>query len=121
MDSRPVWGAGGAGSRALRTFVAEGRGGPRPWEPLTEQIYLGSEEFVAQHQSNRVIRDIPRRQSQALLPTLRVLFQRNGEQTRLIHMAHRQYGYRLAEIAGHLDVHAATVSCRMKQAEQACV
>ena len=28
-----------------RAFVAEGRGGPRPWEQLTGQIYLGSEAF----------------------------------------------------------------------------
>ena len=41
-----------------RAFVAEGRGGPRPWEQLRGQIYLGSEEFVARHQPNRVIRDI---------------------------------------------------------------
>jgi len=111
----------GAAQERYRTFVAEGRGGPRPWEQLTGQIYLGSEEFVAQHQPNRVIRDIPRRQTQALRPTLRVLFQRNGEPTRLIHVAYRQYGYRLAEIAEHLGVHYATVSRRLKQAEHANV
>jgi hypothetical protein len=104
-----------------RTFVADGRGGPRPWEQLTGQIYLGSEDFVAQHQPNRVIRDIPRRQTQAQRPALRILFQRNGEPTRLIHTAYRQYGYRLAEIADHLGVHAATVSRRLKQAEEANV
>ena len=37
---------------------------------------------------------------------------------RLIHTAYRRYGYRLAEIAAHLGVHAATVSRRLKQAEQ---
>ena len=36
-------------------------GGLHPWAQLTGQIYLGSEEFVARHQPNRVIRDIPRR------------------------------------------------------------
>ena len=34
----------------------------------------------------------------------------------LIHWAYRQ-GYQLAEIADHLGVHAATLSCRLKQAE----
>jgi REP element-mobilizing transposase RayT len=104
-----------------RTFVAEGRGGPGPWEQLTGQIYLGSEEFVTQHQPDRVIRDIPRRQTQALRPSLRVLLERKGEPARLIHTAYRQYGYRLAEIADHLGVHAATVSRRLKQAEEANV
>ena len=51
-------------------------------------------------------------------PTLRLLFQRKEPQARLIHMAYRTYGYRLAEIADHLGVHAATVSRRLKQAEQ---
>jgi len=34
---------------------------------------------------------------------------------------YRDYGYRLAEIADHLRGHAATVSRRLKQAEQAHV
>ena len=111
----------GPAQERYRTFVAEGRGGPRPWEQLTGQIYLGSGEFISHHQPNRVIRDIPRRQTQAQRPSLRLLFQRSGEPARLIHVAYRQYGYRLAEIADHLGVHAATVSRRLKQAEQADV
>ncbi len=77
---------------------------------------------MAQHQPDRVIRDILRRQTQATQrPSLRVLFQRKGAPTRLIHTAYRQYGYRLAEIADYLGVHPATVSRRLKQAEQANV
>ncbi len=108
----------GPAQERYRTFVAEGRGGPRPWDQLTGQIYLGSEAFVAQHQPNRVIPDVPRRQTQAQRPSLRRLFERNGEPGALIHAAYRQYGYRLAEIADHLGVHAATVSRRLQQAEQ---
>jgi len=111
----------GPAQEKYRAFVAEGRGGPRPWEQLTGQIYLGSADFVAQHQPDRVIRDIPRRQTQAHRPSLVVLFQRTGGVTRQIHTAYRQYGYRLHEIAAHLGVHAATVSRRLKQAEQASV
>jgi REP element-mobilizing transposase RayT len=111
----------GAAQERYRNFVAEGRGSPSPWERLMGQIYLGSEDFVARYQPDRVIRDIPRRQTQAQRPTLRVLFQRKGQSGRLVHIAHRQYGYRLAEIAEHLGVHAATVSRRLKEAEQANV
>lgn len=109
---------GGAAQARYRTFVAEGRGGPAPWEQLTGQIYLGSEKFVAQHQPNRVIRDIPRRQTQAQRPSLETLFERKGDLEKTIHQAYRQYGYRLADIADHLGVHAATVSRRLKRAEQ---
>ena len=109
---------GGPAQARYRTFVAEGRGAPAPWEQLTGQIYLGSEKFVAQHQPNRVIRDIPRRQTQAQRPSLETLFERKGDLEKTIHQAYRQYGYRLADIADHLGVHAATVSRRLKRAEQ---
>ena len=111
----------GVARERYRTFVAEGREGPPPWDQVKGQIYLGSEAFIARHQPNRVIRDIPRRQTQAQRPSLRDLFHRNGELPRLIHTAYRQYGYRLAEIADHLGVHAATISRRLKQAEHANV
>lgn len=51
----------------------------------------------------------------------RILFQWKGEPAWLIHRAYRQQGHRLAEIADYLGVHAATVSRRLKQAEQANV
>jgi len=104
-----------------REFVADGREGPRPWEQLKGQIYLGSETFIARHQPDRVIRDIPRRQTQAARPSLQALFQCRGGETDLIAIAYRQYGYRLREIAEHLGVHTVTVSRRLKQAEQRSV
>jgi len=104
-----------------RRFVAEGRGGPRPWEQLTGQIYLGSEEFIAQHQPNRVLRDIARRQTQAVRPTLQALFRRRGPEAHLIAVAYRQYGYRLREIAEYLGVHEVTVSRRLRRGEQETV
>ena len=67
---------------------------------------------------NRVLRDIPRRQMQAARPTLQALFQRRGNEARLIAVDYRQYGYRLREIAEHLGVHEVTVSRRLKRAEQ---
>ncbi|MDH4155405.1 MAG: transposase [Nitrospira sp.] len=95
----------GSAQAQYRAFVAEGRDGPRPWELLTGQLYLGSEEFIARHQPNRVIRDIPRRQTQP----------------QMIYEAYRKHGYRLAEIAAHLGVYYATVSRRLKQAERSKV
>jgi REP element-mobilizing transposase RayT len=107
--------------RRYRQFVAEGQDRPKPWEQLKGQIYLGSEAFIAQHQPDRVIRDIPRRQTQASRPTLKDLFQRRGKEAELIAVAYRRYGYRLREIAEHLGVHEVTVSRRLTQAEQETV
>ena len=44
--------------------------------------------------------------------------QRRGEETTLVGVAYRQYGYRLHDIAVHLGVDDATVSRWLKQAEQ---
>ena len=107
--------------RRYRQFIAEGRDGSRPWEQVQGQIYLGSEDFIAQHQPDRVIREIPRCQTHAKRPPLKDVFQRRGGETELIYIAYRQYGYKLNEIAEHLGVHYATVSRRLKQAEQANV
>ena len=104
-----------------RAFVVEGRSGASPWEQLTGQIYLGSERFVAQYQPDRLIREIPRRQTQAQRPTLRLLFQRQGRLEHQIQTAYRRYGYRLHEIGDHLGGHAAKVRRRLKQAERARV
>lgn len=101
-----------------RAFVAEGIGGPRPWEQVTGQIYLGGEEFVAQHQPDRLIREVPRRQTQALRPSLPTLFAGQRNRDRVMRQAYRRYGYRLAEIATHLRVHYATVSRHLKRAER---
>lgn len=111
----------GEAQRQYRQFVTDGRGGPRPWEQLMGQIYLGSEAFIAQHQPNRVIREISRRQTHAQRPSLLVLFQKRRAQSHLIHEAYRTHGYRLAEIATHLGVHYATVSRRLKRAEETTV
>lgn len=102
-----------------RDFVREGMGADSPWEQLQGQIYFGSEEFVATHQPNRLLREIPRRQTQALRPSLMKLFQGKRDRPRAIADAYRRHGYRLVEIAAHLGVHYATVSRHLKQAEQA--
>lgn len=108
----------GLAQETYRAFVAEGHGGGRPWDQVTGQIYLGGADCVARHQPDRKMREIPRRQTQAHRPSLVVLFQRRRAQNQIIHEAYRQHGYRLAEIATHLGVHYATVSRRLKTAEQ---
>jgi len=102
-----------------RQFVAEGLGAPSPWRQLTGQIYLGRERFVAQHQPNAVIREIPRQQTQAIRPVLQTLLAgRRGWRQGLM-TAYRRYGYRLQEIANHAGVHYSTVSRELKRQETA--
>ena len=107
-----------AAQAKYRAFVWEGIGGDRPWEQVQGQIYLGSEDFVARHQPDRMLAEIPRRQTQAKRPRLQNVFERRGSRDQQIATAYRRYGYRLREIAEHLGVHYATVSRRLKRAEQ---
>ena len=58
------------------------------------------------------------RQTHAQRPFLRELFHRKPPRERVILDAYRRHGYRLAEIAAHLGVHYATISRRVRRAEQ---
>ena len=85
---------------------------------MTGQLHLGSDEFVAQHQPDRVIAEVPRRQTQAQRPTLSTLFPEGKRTAARLVTAYRRHGYRRAEIASYLGVHYATVSRWLKQAEE---
>jgi putative transposase len=101
---------------SYRVFVREGLES-RPWGKLTGQIYLGSESFIEEHaHQSKKHTEIPRAQLQAARPSLRKIFDRRGENA--IEVAYTDYGYRMREIAGHLGVHYATVSRRLRRLEQ---
>jgi hypothetical protein len=96
----------------------EGIGAESPWDDLRGQMYLGSEEFVARHQPNKVLKEIPRQQTHAHRPGVAELFTKKGSQERHIATAYRKYGYRLWEIAEHLGMHYSTVSRLLRRAEE---
>ena len=101
-----------------RASVADGMGTSSPWEKLEGQIYLGGKDFVRKHQPDRLIREVPRRQTQAHRPELKELLGGERDLEGAILEAYRRYGYRMTEIAEHLDVHYSTVSRRLKRAEK---
>jgi putative transposase len=101
-----------------RAYVAEGIGTPGPWEKLHGQIYLGGKDFVKKHQPDRVIREVPRRQTQAHRPGLKELFGGRQNLDSMILKAYSRYNYRMIEIAEHLGVHYSTVSRRLRRAER---
>ena len=104
-------------STAAISGVRQGRNGARPWDALKGQIYLGSEAFIEKHAcGKKAVKEIPRAQLRAATPSLQRIFAKSGEKAIAEAYAH---GYRLNEIAAHLDVHYATVSCRLKRIEEA--
>jgi REP-associated tyrosine transposase len=101
-----------------RAYVAEGIGAPGPWERLQGQIYLGGKDFVKKHQPDRLIREVPRRQTQAHRPGLKELFGGRQRLDSMILKAYSRYNYRMIEIAEHLGVHYSMVSRRLRRAEK---
>lgn len=99
-----------------QAFVLGRRDIQSPWDKLRGQLYLGSEEFIAKHHPDRPIPEIPRMQSMAQRPELNELFDGKQNLDQVILEAYKRYGYRLAEIAKHLNVHYATISRRLKRA-----
>jgi REP element-mobilizing transposase RayT len=101
---------------AYREFVAEGRGAS-PWESLVGQVFLGSERFVRRLQAKAApLPEVPRGQRTAR-PSLATVFARGREENGIVN-AYRKHGYTLKEIADHLGVHYATVSRRLRRAEE---
>jgi len=102
--------------RRYREFVRDGVAN-RPWDDLKGQIYLGSDQFIERHSAEaKELKEIPRAQLKAIKPPLERIFLKERETG--IAEAYREHGYRLQEIAGHLGVHYATVSRRLKKIEQ---
>jgi len=101
--------------RRYREFVKEGLG-EQPWENLKAQIYLGGDKFIEQHTVGEdSVEEVPREQWNPVRPSLEKLFR--GKEINAIEAAYRDHGYRMREIAEHLEVHYATVSRRLKRIE----
>jgi len=108
----------GKAQRLYRRFVAK-RVGRSPWEDLKGQIYLGSERFIASIPKPKArVSEVPRRQRLLNRPSLKKIFAESKTRDEGIFNAYRDYGYTMKEIAEHLGVHYATVSRRLRRAEQ---
>jgi REP element-mobilizing transposase RayT len=106
-----------------REFVRAGVGGPRLWEDhLRNQIYLGSEAFVARMQrkieSGRDLQEIPRAQRRAIAKPLAEYARRHSSDPhRAMALAYQSGDYSMPAIARHFGVHYATVSRAVRNHE----
>lgn len=94
-------------------FVAEGKNQPGPWEKLKNQIFLGSEAFVANLQrgvnAEPLLREIPAVQRRPLPQPLAQIAEEH-ERDEAILRAYASGGYSLKEIGDHFDLHYSRVS-----------
>jgi putative transposase len=105
--------------RRYAEFVGEGRGLPSPWSAVRGQALLGSESFVDTMrpllEEKQTLKEIPRGQRLLHRPSLTQLFTnvvRADKRLRdvTIRTACVDYGYSMATIAHHADIHYSTVS-----------
>jgi REP-associated tyrosine transposase len=105
--------------RRYARFVAEGKNRPSPWPALQGQVLLGSERYIEKMrpilEGKGELKEIPRAQRLAHRPALKELFParvRGDKRMRdeAIRKACLEYGYSMAAIAKHADIHYSTVS-----------
>ena len=108
-----------AARRRYVDFVMAGIGEPSPWDRLQGQALLGAESFVEGLKPylahRRRHKEVPRAQRLVDRPALEEILPDEEKRSKArrnaqIRKAHLQYGYTLAQIARHLDVHYTTVS-----------
>ncbi|QXP85787.1 helix-turn-helix domain-containing protein [Methylococcus sp. Mc7] len=103
-------------------FVAEGKHQPGPWEKLKNQIFLGSEAFVASLQRNLAadagLLEIPAVQRRPLPQPLAQIAAAH-ERDEAILCAYASGGYSLKEIGDHFGLHYSRVSRILKKQRMA--
>ena len=99
--------------RRYAAFVAEGQDQPRPWGKLKNQIFLGSEAFVAHLQrhldAKARLREIPAVQRRPPPPPLAEIASAHARDEAIVR-AYASGGYTLREIGDHFGLHYSRVS-----------
>lgn len=104
--------------KKYRAFVLDGIEKKSPWNLLRGQIYLGSEEFCQSFTQEEPIPEIPREQFQPIRLSLTQIMTHKSQWKEQAAKAYCKYGYRLKEIANHLEIHYATVSRWIQEVER---
>ena len=104
-----------------REFIEQGAGQPSPWESLTNQIYLGSDQFVedmlAKIEFEQSLDDIPKSQKCAPPKPLEYYAALIDDRDRAMATAYLDRHYTLQEVGSHFGVNYATVSRAVKRHE----
>ena len=100
--------------RRYCSFVAQGKNQPRPWGQLKNQIYLGSEAFVANLQRrlspDKDLSEIPAAQHRPVAKALAHYARRYRNRNTAIVKAYASGAYGLKAIGAHFGLHYSYVS-----------
>ncbi|MEO1879122.1 MAG: hypothetical protein ABGX40_04000 [Methylococcales bacterium] len=105
-----------------RRFVEQGKGQPKPWESIKNQIYLGSDQFVeampCKLDPEQSLQDIPKPQKQAPPKPLSYYQDNYLNRNQAMAEAYRREHYTLLQVGEHFGVSYATVSRAFKALEE---
>ncbi len=108
-----------AARRRYRQFVADGVGGGSIWSALSQQIYLGDEDFVERMQKKvRVQGDelsIPHAQRRGPAPSIESIAAKCPDRNKAIAKAYATGAYSYREIAEYFELHLATIGRVVRQ------
>jgi len=100
--------------KGYRRFITEGKGQPSPWKDLRNQIYLGSDEFVASMMAlidgTKELSEVPSSHRRAKPKTLKEYEQQSKSRNDAIIMAYLSGGYTLKEVGEYFGLHYSTIS-----------
>jgi putative transposase len=104
----------GMAQERYREYVSAGRNQPKPWDHLVNQIYLGSEAFVAQAQEmleqDRDLSEVPARQKRPVPKRLEEYGRQARDRNHAILLAYQSGGYSMKELGVYFGVHYSRVS-----------
>jgi REP element-mobilizing transposase RayT len=97
-----------------KAFIAEGKDQPAIWEQLKNQIYLGSDAFIAKMQAKKPAKEdlseIPLGQRRAMAQALEHYAARSNTRDEAIVNAYNSGAYGMKEIGDHFGLHYSRVS-----------
>ena len=97
-----------------RAFVAEGKGQPKPWDQLKNQVFLGTESFVAdlqaKIQTDKDLSEVPQSQRRAKPRSLEEYDKRYEDRNAAIVAAYASGGYRMKTLGDYFGLHYSRIS-----------
>lgn len=107
--------------KRYKKFVADGKGQPSPWDRLSNQVFLGNDEFVENMQrlidGEKSLSEIPSSQRRSKPLTLSEYEIKAANRNEAIYDAYLSGGYTQKEIGDYFGLHYARVSRIIKIAK----
>jgi len=103
------------------TFVADGKNQPTPWDVLTNQVFLGSEKFIADVRKHipedKDLSEIPSSQKRPLVKPLGYFSDNIADRDDAIITAFESGGYSMKQIGEHFGLHYSRISRIVRRKE----